>query len=112
MRVAKTVTIECKCGCGVRFTAPNRIPRLSAPCKARIYEERKAAMRSRGAGSRPQERPPRHIPVELRTDFVLAYPEMKAELARACTGNLPLLNVEGTDLLALPDFPGRRQKTA
>jgi hypothetical protein len=111
MTKLKTVTVECKCGCGVRFTAPDRIPRLSADCKKRIYEERKAAMRARGAGSRPQHKP-RQVAIEFRQDFLLALPEMRREFKRACTGDLPLLNVEGTDMLALPDFPGRRRRSA
>jgi hypothetical protein len=85
--------------------------RLSAECKARIYAERLDAIRARGAGSRPQ-RAPRQVAIEFRTDFLLALPELRRELERACTGDLPQLNIEGYDPLALPDFSGRRRRSA
>jgi hypothetical protein len=94
----RVVTVECECG--ARFTAPNRLRRLCVDCKQLRLEARLETMRSRGAGSRPP-RPPRKAPFTLRTDFLLALPELRRELERALTVFDPLPHIEGSDPLDL-----------
>jgi hypothetical protein len=86
----RNVTIQCPCG--VRFTAPNRLHRKCEGCKLRRYRAKLERNRNADAPGSPTtpRRTPRHIPIEFRADFVLAFPEMKAELARAIVEGIPL----------------------
>jgi hypothetical protein len=78
----RNVTVQCPCG--VRFVAPNRLHRKCADCKLRRYKAKLERNRAEASSAPTPRRKPRHIPVEFRPDFLLAFPEMKAELARAC----------------------------
>lgn len=113
MTKKRTTPVTVECECGARFKAPNRLRRLCEDCKKRRLEARLEAIRSRGAASRPpRQYKPRHVPCELRTDFLLALPSMRVELARQCAGEVPLPHIEGSDPLELPEFMGRRQRSA
>jgi hypothetical protein len=87
----RNVTVQCPCG--VRFVAPNRLHRKCADCKLRRYKAKLERNRNTDVPAPPAQprRAPRHVPIEFRADFVLAFPEMKAELARAIVEGIPLL---------------------
>ena len=94
--MTRTCTIRCK-RCPGTFTAPNRLhkhcPRCREIRKAERIEQRKSYKPDRDKPVVPPRPRVRKKPI-LAPDFVLAFPEMRAEFQRAIASDI---HVEPTD---------------
>lgn len=101
-----TRTVTTRCACGAKFTAPTRHRRDCADCKRRKHEQKLAAKRRDRPGCRHRH-VARQAEVAFRSDFLLALPEMRRELARVCqTGTRMRQDIYGEPA---DELPGRRR---